>query len=627
MEAPFIRRIREKELLGSGHLLGSLALLLLRAGDIESNPGPRQSGQDLHGAGDEGLPPGYSRETVAGKGGQPRRFIVCPLQEGETAPQKFEKYNDLRLHQRKTNQFMELKPVHFKAKPLVRKSMVQVVAAVSEVPRSEHSSKLENRRSHLDKFKGSINRGLEAGASVDHKEELKQVAVRLKNFRDKMVQNSAFMKIYHELMETRTKEDNPSNTWPEDGTSNTRAQIVLYAIDHMPETLALYVLTGTDFGRFPTNKEVITIGGQIASLQFLSSGNRKYANALAKSATVVSRACGLTYEGCDFLAKATGATFGHSAASRLRTELSVLSGVYYRHLASQFGLMMELDNLNIKDAFGSYNFTALALNFQEDRFTEINNKDEKSLEETLAIFNSEHMLLESDFNQDLREHYEDKVVNVAARVIGKKFEDAYGGMLRIFPKLYDHPNKKFAAKKDIQYLHKMLPFDENITDQMIKILTRIQDIYLDAVGRSARDPDSFKSALQKLKDKKAAPHDRRSADDYVWEEAECYGWIVVRCDLLTEERVRGAKTARRKAATRYGQLGYVRETTLGYLHGSLNKVVVDLKSTLGSEFGSDPASMAAFKTRLEWDLTSDRKVIENNYELYTQASILNKFSS
>ena len=86
--------------------------------------------------------------------------------------------------------------------------------------------------------------------------------------------------------------------------------------------------------------------------------------------------------------------------------------------------------------------------------------------------------------------------------------------------------------------------------------------------------------------------------------------------------MRGAKTARRKSSTRYAQLAYVRETLLGYMHCSMNKIIIDFKSTMGSEFGADPGSLTAFKTRLYWNVThgrgSERKNITNNYEKHVQ---------
>jgi hypothetical protein len=46
-------------------------------------------------------------------------------------------------------------------------------------------------------------------------------------------------------------------------------------MEEMPWTLSLFLLTGTDFGKLPTNKQVLNIGGQLSSLHVLSCGNRK----------------------------------------------------------------------------------------------------------------------------------------------------------------------------------------------------------------------------------------------------------------------------------------------------------------------------------------------------------------
>ena len=527
------------------------------------------------------------------------------------------------MYQREKKLHLELNAHHFKVYTIPRSQETipgRSKSPVQTIPRS----KMDKRRDQLKKFEASVDRGLQPGEAPNHGKILAEVAVKLHEFRNNvMKKDQALMQIYEELRKTRTSEDNPLNTWPEDSTTNTRAELVLYAMEEMPFTLSLFLLTGTDFSKLPTNKQVLNIGGQLSNLHVLSCGNRKHANALVKSQTVVAKTCGITYQGLDYLQKTSGATFGHSTAAQLRTEMAVLAGVYYKKLAGKFGLMAELDNYNIKNSQGSYNFTALALNFQEDRFFELADDDEMSLEEATACIDRDHLLLDSVFNRELKEHYEDVVVNVTARVIGEKFVK-YEPIKKIFPNLYIHPNKEFAAKKDVQYLCQLLPFDENITDQMIQILERVQDIYLDAVCRSARDQDKCRSALQKVKDKAATPQDRRSADDYMWAEARRFGWLVLRGDLLTEERVRGAKTARRKSSTRYSQLAYARETTLGYMHCSMNKIIIDFQSTLGAEFGADPASMAAFKTRLDWTVShgrgNERKNITNSYEKHVQVN-------
>ena len=117
-------------------------------------------------------------------------------------------------------------------------------------------------------------------------------------------------------------------------------------------------------------------------------------------------------------------------------------------------------------------------------------------------------------------------------------------------------------------------------------------------------------------DLEATPQGRKAADDYMWVEARRFGWLVLRGDLLTEERVRGAKTARRKSSTRYSQLAYARETTLGYMHCSMNKIIIDFDLVMQySEFLTEKGEVMEAELLLDEAREKDPKSVGLNWTL------------
>jgi hypothetical protein len=337
----------------------------------QQDEGVQDDGSEL--ANDD-LPDGFRREERE-ENGKKRTFIVCPLKDGESESKrkKFEHYKDVRKVQMRTKRFMELQPRHF-ARKANKPAMPRLQGDTGDMETGPVAARtsLEKRREYLDRFAAQVDRSLTAGEQVNQTELLERAAVELMIFRDRMSDQppagQELMEIFTEIHSTKTEPGNPLNIWPPDSTNNIWADVSVYSARHHPKLTKLCILLHTDLGKPITTKQVIEVAATISSLSYRSSGDRSYLSSIVKSNTVMARTCGLTYSGCDYFSRSSGVTFGHFGAVNLRTEMAALSSSLFKRYAMRYSMMGEVDNLNIRNAGGSFNFTQWCINFQEDRF-------------------------------------------------------------------------------------------------------------------------------------------------------------------------------------------------------------------------------------------------------------------
>ena len=261
---------------------------------------------------------------------------------------------------------------------------------------------------------------------------------------------------------------------------------------------------------------------------------------------------------------------------QLRTEMAVLSDNIFVRYAKKYKITPIVDNLNVKNCGKSYNWTQILYHCEEESFQEYPDDDELTLEEALDRMSrwKEFCMLDGEHNKDTFTHIKQVTYSVTGGLIGAHSSDEkWKELKKIFP-LPSIPN---SGQKSVLFLGKLLPLDENIIDETIKILEEIQDVLLEAVLNTVYDREAFKIDVATMKNKKAKPEVRQPAGERVWEEARRYGLIVLKGDLLTLIRMEQAKTARRRTSTLYEQLAFIMISRAGMMHTSLNKIQVDFR--------------------------------------------------
>ena len=166
--------------------------------------------------------------------------------------------------------------------------------------------------------------------------------------------------------------------------------------------------------------------------------------------------------------------------------------------------------------------------------------EEKMFEEALEFFRKETVLITSDFNKNLFQHYK----YVTAWTLGTIFGDHLEGfswMKKVLPKHYNHPNSASSAKKSTIFTQKPMNYSENNNGDMIKIMEYLQWQYLNLVGEQAEKKDEYKRDLKMIYSVDVNKDLRKEAEERIKEEVVKAGEMVCHGDLLTDVRFETCK--------------------------------------------------------------------------------------
>ena len=330
-----------------------------------------------------------------------------------------------------------------------------------EGPRKK-ASREEFLEDAMDRLRGS-------SSDVDHGQAKKDCAVRLIEFVKSMRSDDAYSRISEEIMMAKAAPNNPLNVYPPDVKRNLYVDIVDYASVNLPELLTMILTYHQDFSKNPTEADIVTIGNIISTVLLSSSRNHNHSNSLARVRAVVERAQGKTTKGLQMGAK-LGNSLGKDAYYAAREE-HVVAGQALNQAMSEEGVMnITFDNCNWKIGEEEQNNVTLSFAELERGFEEADLSDEKTLKETLALYNLENLLLTSEVNTSLREHLDMMVLHLMASLFSKDKEFKWLG--QFLPDHYHHDNCLEGHTRSSLILHNIIPLDENKTPEMVQILFR-----------------------------------------------------------------------------------------------------------------------------------------------------------
>ena len=330
-----------------------------------------------------------------------------------------------------------------------------------EGPRKK-ASREEFLEDAMDRLRGS-------SSDVDHGQAKKDCAVRLKEFVKSMRSDDAYSRISEEIMMAKASPNNPLNVYPPDVKRNLYVDIVDYASVNLPELLTMILTYHQDFSKNPTEADIVTIGNIISTVLLSSSRNHNHSNSLARVRAVVERAQGKTTKGLQMGAK-LGNSLGKDAYYAAREE-HVVAGQALNQAMSEEGVMnITFDNCNWKIGDEEQNNVTLSFAELERGFEEADLSDEKTLKETLALYNLDNLLLTSEVNTSLREHLDMMVLHLLASLFSKEKEFKWLG--QFLPDHYPHDNCLEGHTRSSLILHNIIPLDENKTPEMVQILFR-----------------------------------------------------------------------------------------------------------------------------------------------------------
>ena len=401
-------------------------------------------------------------------------------------------------------------------------------------PQKRKKSSLESMT--VEDIEEVVDRVDGEGENQTLRESLSNCALKLKQFRDKMPTSQDFSKLSEEVMLAKNDQANPLNVYPPDIKRNLYADIVSYAMTNMQHTVNMFLTAETDFAKYPLAEQVPQIGYQISLLLLGSSANHHHSNALARVKSVAAKSYGMSNRGLQVDSK-VGHCLGREGYYFARDQHVVYGNALVQRFAAGGLATLCIDNCNwtLKNSDVQNNVTVGYASFSNG-FEVGDQSDELSLTDTLKLFNQDVIDMNSEVNKEYRgvlDAIADSIIGNFVKINGSEL---LGFFKNFYPEHYEHEQCKTAHSRSQLYLQNIIPWDPNITPEMVEVLFRLQDFYLFCVSCAVGEPTLFRRDVESMKDVKKTKEERMTAQDKVFGICSELGLMVITGDQLTCER-------------------------------------------------------------------------------------------
>ena len=426
----------------------------------------------------------------------------------------------------------------------------------------------------------------------------------------------AHSKILEQMLSITSLPNNPLTHFPLDINKNHYAEIMNFALDHAPDVVELILKLLTKNEDPLLEDDVVRCAYTFSSLACSVSRQN---NALKKTKSISTKTNGITNSGLDILAHV--GMFETSRSFRNdRDYLASINDDILKANARKNVPQITFDNLDLEVGNVMHQMTLSFLEFEKTDTRHLSN-DEKSFDEALEFFTRENVLITSNSNKELFDHYNYVVAWTLGRIIGDEVDD-FCWMKRVFPKHYTHPNSDTASQKSSLFTQKPLNFCENNNRDMIQILEILQKQYLHLVAEQVSDKEAFKKDIKTIYSVASDKLVREEAEKRVKEEVVKAGVAVLHGDLLTDVRFETCKRLRRMAVTAVERFDFLNYFRLGTFHMGMNKIIQDITAGMKTEVNvEDSLSLGFFKTTLGLNHISNNPDIikrAGNFEYHIQ---------
>ena len=111
-------------------------------------------------------------------------------------------------------------------------------------------------------------------------------------------------------------------------------------------------------------------------------------------------------------------------------------------------------------------------------FQWLSQDDEKTLDEKVNLFNEETFLIKSEANKQRFKCYKEIIYTILASATSARFK-GFQFLSKVFPRHHDNPSKETANSPAEAHKEKPFYIAETATLNMVEILNKIQDRYLE----------------------------------------------------------------------------------------------------------------------------------------------------
>ena len=496
---------------------------------------------------------------------------------------------------------------------LNREEVVEHREALADAAKSLNDARKSLGANDLDKVDlDSIKSKIETCKTADELVMILNTCTEL----HKELANVEHSKILEQLLSISSHPDNPLSDFPLDINKNHYSDIIGFALKHSPDVLGLVLRLVTKNEAPIAHNDVVRCAYMYSSL---ASSVSRLNNALKKTKSASTKNNGITNNGLDLLANI--GVFETSRSYRNdRDFLASLSDHILKSYAQFSVPHITFDNMDLSVGHVMHHMTLPFLEFEIEDTTDLPT-DEKSFEEALEYFRMETVLITSDQNQTLFDHFKYVVAWTLGRIFGEEVE-GFSWLRKVFPKHYKHPNSSTSSRKSTIFTQKPLNFSENNNREMILIMENLQRLYLNLVAEQSNDKEAYLKDLKLIYSVDLEKGVREAAEKRIKEEVKKAGELICHGDLLTDVRFETCKRLRRMAVTAVERFDFLKIFRLGTFHLAMNKIIQDIQAGMKSEVNvEDTLSLGYFKTILGLHhITNNPDVIkkDGNYEHHAQ---------
>ena len=159
--------------------------------------------------------------------------------------------------------------------------------------------------------------------------------------------------------------------------------------------------------------------------------------------------------------------------------------------------------------------------------------DEKSLEETLALFDRDLLDLNLDNCEDERRHFLLVIKTVLAHDVCKHIKKLKW-ITQHYEKHHQHKNSNTASSRSIIHVDPPKFLDENTLTDMTLLLEEFVARYLELLEECLPDEskEKFRECKKLVISNECSDKDLKEAESYLMETAQEYGYLIIHGDLL-----------------------------------------------------------------------------------------------
>ena len=260
-------------------------------------------------------------------------------------------------------------------------------------------------------------------------------------------------------------------------------------------------------------------------------------DALVKIRSLTMQLDGLSNLGLDVLSDC-GLTQCSRSLSNHRDLFAEVGRDVMENTAASFPYQSILDNCDMQSEHLTVEVVEKETIDTSDLSTE-----RMSKEEALKLFKKEQVLLGSDQNKEELKHFLEVIGVAAGKILAANRPEAKK-LADNLPAHHTHKNSHLKPTPAITFILKPYPYTETKNPDMIKLLVRLQRMFLHSVAKALGSDPDFLEKLQLLEDPDVENDLREDAEESVKKVVLKFGVWIGSGDLLTVKMVQEATMLR-----------------------------------------------------------------------------------